>query len=245
MAPTCSTKGRRGRVSARRSSRKRACSTSLDPGFVVGGARSRSTQARSCGGVAETCEAPPCSRARSETVEAARSAPVFAAGLEEVPIGDCGEEVVAGFGAAMERMAALAVPVARQKVSRFHSVSQPGINISNYLKRLHKFFFCSPESYVLAMVFVDRLSKKHPDISVSPLSCHRLVACALTVAAKFQDDVFYSNKYYAKVAGLTLAELNALEMEMLRLLDYRLFTAPAEFDVYRSLLAAAAKSLVH
>lgn len=52
--------------------------------------------------------------------------------------------------------------------------------------------------------------------------CCRLVLTATVLAAKFLDDEYYTNRHYAKVGGVSLAELNSLEMHMLTLLAYRL-----------------------
>lgn len=41
------------------------------------------------------------------------------------------------------------------------------------------------------------------------------------VQAKFMDDKYFTNKYYAQVGGVALEELNCLELELLRRLDYR------------------------
>ena len=43
------------------------------------------------------------------------------------------------------------------------------------------------------------------------------------VAAKFADDFFYKNEYYAKIGGITKAEMNHLEMAVLGHLNYNLF----------------------
>eukprot|EP00449_Zooxanthella_nutricula_P013080 CAMPEP_0198495142 /NCGR_PEP_ID=MMETSP1462-20131121/5029_1 /TAXON_ID=1333877 /ORGANISM="Brandtodinium nutriculum, Strain RCC3387" /LENGTH=51 /DNA_ID=CAMNT_0044223911 /DNA_START=163 /DNA_END=315 /DNA_ORIENTATION=+ len=51
----------------------------------------------------------------------------------------------------------------------------------------------------------------------------------MTLAAKFQDDVFYANAFYSKVTGIKLVELNSLEHTMLKLLDWRLSVSPVEF----------------
>jgi hypothetical protein len=42
------------------------------------------------------------------------------------------------------------------------------------------------------------------------------------VAAKYADDFFYKNEYYAKVGGITRAEVNTLEVELLTNLNYHL-----------------------
>ncbi|KAG0367200.1 hypothetical protein BGZ54_004233 [Gamsiella multidivaricata] len=61
-----------------------------------------------------------------------------------------------------------------------------------------------------------------PKLTVAPngfrinsFNIHRLLITCLMVAAKFTSDLFYSNARYAKVGGLSLLELNQLELEFL------------------------------
>ena len=42
------------------------------------------------------------------------------------------------------------------------------------------------------------------------------------LAAKLMDDKYYNNAYYAKIGGVAIGELNCMELDMLRLLDYRI-----------------------
>jgi hypothetical protein len=43
-----------------------------------------------------------------------------------------------------------------------------------------------------------------------PILAHRLFMITVVLAAKFLDDSFYKNTFYAKVAGFNSAELNQL-----------------------------------
>lgn len=43
------------------------------------------------------------------------------------------------------------------------------------------------------------------------------------LAAKFLDDHYYNNAYYAKIGGISTQEMNRLEVDMLTLLDHRLY----------------------
>jgi hypothetical protein len=58
------------------------------------------------------------------------------------------------------------------------------------------------------------------------------------VAAKFADDFFYKNEYYAKIGGITKAEINHLEMALLEHLNYNLFISEGELCVYLDRLEA-------
>ncbi len=44
---------------------------------------------------------------------------------------------------------------------------------------------------------------------------------AIMCAAKFLDDLYYSNKHWAQIGGITTAELNQNEVDFLRKMDFR------------------------
>eukprot|EP01033_Poteriospumella_lacustris_P002920 gene2920-2132_t len=56
------------------------------------------------------------------------------------------------------------------------------------------------------------------------------------VAAKYHDDLFYNNAYFAKLGGIPLPELNMLEVEFLKLLDFSMFVHANLFEKYQSQL---------
>lgn len=62
-------------------------------------------------------------------------------------------------------------------------------------------------------------------MAVTSLTIHRLVITAVMLAAKLMDDKYYNNAFYAKIGGITTSELNHMELEMLRMLDYRTFVS--------------------
>lgn len=66
------------------------------------------------------------------------------------------------------------------------------------------------------------LVQSHAELAVTSLTVHRLVITAVMLAAKLMDDNYYNNAFYAKIGGVTLSELNHMELEMLRMLDYRI-----------------------
>jgi len=148
---------------------------------------------------------------------------------------------VVGLGVTLDYIQGLARQAgAMGQRSRFHCVREPQLHLRAYLTRLRSYFLCSSECYVLTLAYIDRLIQRHPEIVVSPLSSHRLLITALTLAAKFFDDTFYSNAYYAWVGGLRVEELNSLEKTFLRLLDWRLHIQPEEFEFYQRMIKQSA-----
>lgn len=57
------------------------------------------------------------------------------------------------------------------------------------------------------------------------------------LAAKYNDDAFYKNVYYAKVGGISLAEMNTLEALFAEILDYSFFVKTEDFNKYLHKLA--------
>eukprot|EP00929_Paragymnodinium_shiwhaense_P024830 TRINITY_DN15171_c0_g1_i1.p1 TRINITY_DN15171_c0_g1~~TRINITY_DN15171_c0_g1_i1.p1 ORF type:complete len:322 (-),score=48.95 TRINITY_DN15171_c0_g1_i1:571-1536(-) len=128
-----------------------------------------------------------------------------------------------------------------QRLTRFHAVRAPALSILEYLTRLSTYFQCSNECFVLSLVYIDRIVKKHPEFSISPLNIHRLVVTSVMMAAKFFDDVYYANSYYARVGGVKTSELNTLEETFLRLIEWRLHVLPEEYENYRRHVLAASR----
>ncbi|KAI9340196.1 hypothetical protein DFJ73DRAFT_779130 [Zopfochytrium polystomum] len=60
--------------------------------------------------------------------------------------------------------------------------------------------------------------------SGSSLPCHRFLIAAITAGSKSVSDIYCTNTHFAKVGGLTLQELNVLEMEFCAMISWRLAT---------------------
>lgn len=67
---------------------------------------------------------------------------------------------------------------------------------------------------------------------------HRVVITSILLAAKFFDDAYYNNAYYAKVGGVLVSEMNGLEVDFLFRINFSLRVDPAEFEQYRAELLA-------
>jgi len=127
---------------------------------------------------------------------------------------------------ALERQARANAGAGSWCATVFDAVAPPAIGLREYLERVLRFARCSEECLILAMVYVDRAARRMPQLAPTAVNVHRLVLAATTLAAKFSDDIFYSNAFYARVGGVPLREMNALEIEMLAALDFRLLVAP-------------------
>ena len=107
------------------------------------------------------------------------------------------------------------------------------INISlfDYLIRLEKYFNCSNTIIIAMLIYIDRIYDTY-NIYINKYSAHRIVVAAYSIANKYIEDDQYSNKYYAKIAGITLCEFNLLEEEILKKLNYELHIDESLYENY-------------
>ncbi|XP_057510202.1 cyclin-U4-1-like [Actinidia eriantha] len=75
-----------------------------------------------------------------------------------------------------------------------------------------------------------------PSLPIDSFNVHRLLITSVMVAAKFMDDMYYNNAYYAKVGGISTAEMNFLEVHFLFGLSFHLNVTPTTFHTYCSYL---------
>lgn len=118
------------------------------------------------------------------------------------------------------------------KLTAFHGLRPPPISIEAYLDRIAKYTKCSPVCFVMSLLYMDILCQRDDDMAPTSLNVHRLLLTGIMLAAKFMDDHYYNNSYYAKVGGISTHELNKLELELLKLLDFRLYVSPDIIKTY-------------
>ncbi|KAM0700563.1 hypothetical protein Q7P35_012284 [Cladosporium inversicolor] len=96
---------------------------------------------------------------------------------------------------------------------------------------------------LLALLFVYRLKKLNPAVKGKPGSEYRLLTVALMLGNKFLDDNTYTNKTWAEVSGINVAEVHIMEVEFLSNMKYNLFTDVDDWSKWQSLLGKYASFL--
>lgn len=147
-----------------------------------------------------------------------------------------GLAVVQVLAAVLERLVCANTPIARAdpgQVTKFHALKAPGIGILQYLERIHKYASCSSECFIMALIYIDRLIQRN-NFLLTELNVHRVVITAILLAAKFFDDAYYNNAYYAKVGGVLVSEMNGLEVDFLFRINFSLHVTPELFEKYRA-----------
>lgn len=129
----------------------------------------------------------------------------------------------------------------------FHAKAVSKVSIDAYLRRIRQHLPCSASCFVLALVYLDRIARIHPCAAICELTCHRLVLTSIMFATRFYDEeeeTHFHNAWFAKLGGLGVAALASLEVEFLRLIDWRLYVSPEEYGLYHERVCSAALTLV-
>lgn len=113
----------------------------------------------------------------------------------------------------------------------FQCKTMPPIDVKAYLLRIAEHGQCSDEVFVLACIYVLRLHQRYgSSFPVNVWSVHRILFTCILLAVKFFDDILFNNQIYSMIGGIPLKELNALEVDLLTLLEFNLFVCLDEFD---------------
>lgn len=104
------------------------------------------------------------------------------------------------------------------------------IGLQDYSLRLSYCFDCSPECFVIAMIYLSRLLAATSVDCLRRDTVHRLLLSSLTVATKFHSDDHYVNEVYAQAGGVKLQHLNKLEAAFLKRLGWNVSVSPQEFN---------------
>uniref|UniRef100_A0ACD5UFX6 Uncharacterized protein n=2 Tax=Avena sativa TaxID=4498 RepID=A0ACD5UFX6_AVESA len=119
-------------------------------------------------------------------------------------------------------------------MAAFEGAGAPRIGVAQYLERVHRYAGLEPECYVVAYAYVDRAAHRRPAAAVASRNVHRLLLACLLVASKVLDDFHHDNAFFARVGGVSNAEMNKLELELLTVLDFEVMLSRRLYDLYHA-----------
>ena len=120
-----------------------------------------------------------------------------------------------------------------QKKCIFTSKKIPNISIGDYLTRIKKFTKINDSTLIICLIYLDRYIKINK-IILSDFNVHRIFFASLLIAIKYNEDFFYTNKFYSNVASLKCSELNKLELKFVTDLNFDLFVDKNLFEKYKN-----------
>mmetsp|Transcript_20808 Transcript_20808/g.50918 ORF Transcript_20808/g.50918 Transcript_20808/m.50918 type:complete len:220 (+) Transcript_20808:143-802(+) len=126
----------------------------------------------------------------------------------------------------------VALPSPRDPVSIFFSSFKQPFTLQYYAQRVVKYAQCSPSALFAALVYMERIRAREFKLRPCEYNVHRLFLACVVLAVKFLDDEVFTNAHYARVGGITIAEMNKLELATLKLLNFELQVSVDEYRDY-------------
>lgn len=119
----------------------------------------------------------------------------------------------------------------------FFSVAPTSIAVQKYVAQFVKCLPVSEAVFIVALVYMDRVCAQELMLRVTHRNVHRLLTVAFTLAIKQLEDEPFDNATMASLGGLgSVKELNELEVEFLKRLDWRTGVELSLYETYRDLL---------
>ncbi|KAI8888512.1 hypothetical protein K501DRAFT_145887, partial [Backusella circina FSU 941] len=119
-------------------------------------------------------------------------------------------------------------------------INQSIMTTSQFIREILKRSRATYSMLQLALFYIFRIKKivqQHLVNKKNVIGCgRRMFLAALMCASKYLNDKNYRNKTWAKIASLSVQEINKTEAVFLQLVDYQLYVGKALYDKWVSLL---------
>ena len=124
------------------------------------------------------------------------------------------------------------------RLEKYFLSINPSISVKDYLERLYKYTKINSSTIVMILIYIDRLCNINK-LKLTYSIIHKLILSSMVVAIKYNEDKYYPMKFYAKLGGISLLELNFLELYFISLINFNLFIKKELFDKYNDYIYSA------
>ena len=93
---------------------------------------------------------------------------------------------------------------------------------------IFQYMHCSGSCFILAIILMERIANNHmcPEFKINRKTIYKFFFTAVVVSLKINDDPFYAQTYYSKIAGIDANKLTLMETAFLRMLDHHISVSP-------------------
>ena len=122
------------------------------------------------------------------------------------------------------------IPLSEEELSQFKE--------QNNLKHMVKNANINSENLINMLIYIDRLCKKNK-IMLNYSNIY--ILSALVITLKYNEDHYFTNRYYSSIGGIRNKDLNLIEYHFLTLIDFSLYIKPSEYSRYYTNLSRLLK----
>lgn len=120
-----------------------------------------------------------------------------------------------------------------QKSLPFYFQVPPLISVCKYIIRIVHNTNISQSTLIIALIYLDRLFREH-NVIIDEYTVHRLIIGSILLALKYNEDLVYTQSYYARVAGVLKKEIILIETQILKTMDYKLYVDNGAYETYKN-----------
>lgn len=117
----------------------------------------------------------------------------------------------------------------------FSARTPPQISLYDYLYRIKYYGEMEDNTLIVALIYIDRLCDM-TSLTLTPYNIHRILFASIVTAIKYTLDLFYDNKYYSEIAGVSLKELCKIEESFVDLMEFNFYVEKNHFEKYQKYL---------
>ena len=113
----------------------------------------------------------------------------------------------------------------------FYSRKIPKVGILGLFERILKYSKLDKATFINIFIYIDRVANS---IRIMENNIYKIIIGAFICALKFCNDEIYTNSVYAKICGISLKEINNIEVSFLNLIDFKLNISMEEYKKYEN-----------
>mmetsp|Transcript_7105 Transcript_7105/g.7993 ORF Transcript_7105/g.7993 Transcript_7105/m.7993 type:complete len:268 (-) Transcript_7105:40-843(-) len=138
------------------------------------------------------------------------------------------------------------------RIGNVYGINRVKLSINAFVSSFYKHYpIVSYSSFILSLIYIDRFIKSQcsQDLrELSKFSLTRIFLVSIIIAMKYHEEYYIENRYFFKQASkycsiTDIKELNQLEKEFLKAIDYRLTITKEEQTRYFGLVMNRSKEL--
>ena len=99
------------------------------------------------------------------------------------------------------------------KDNLFYLDQIPDVSLEEYIYHLLKYTEISISTLIIAIIYIDQFCEKYRYV-LSMHNIHRILLIFVYLSIKFNEDIKIKEDYYAKIAGVSVKDLNTLEYQI-------------------------------
>lgn len=105
----------------------------------------------------------------------------------------------------------------------------PSISLDDYIYRIYKNTKMNISTLIISIIYIDRFCEMNRYV-LCMNNIHKIILSSCLLSIKFNEDKNANNKYYSKVAGISIYDLNNLEFNLYVKLHFSLLV---DYDMYQ------------